>query len=372
MAIYDNILDFDTIEHAYKQTQLGSRKFRNSSIVFDLHKVRNLTFLWRELKNETYEVGDYIKFLVYEPKERVIHAPLIRDKIVQFLVHEQLQEVYKPVFIKDSYACIKDKGTHKAVRAVYRYMRTMNYQTNGEAWIVKLDVKKYFYSIDRGILKRLLRKKIDDERFLRLLDKIIDSSPEGDTGIPLGNISSQDLANIYLNELDQYAKRYLGLKYYVRYMDDVIAVVHSKEEAKETLAALTKFLNDSLNLETNAKSQIFPIKQGVNAYGFKIKTTHIMLRDSSKKAMKRRIKRMDQKLTAGEITLHEVDQAVSSWIGHARHSNSYNLATSIFKDYKYIKIEGSSYYGDVLRNGKIRRAVQGQYSTAQSNEAVAD
>lgn len=370
MTPFENIIDFTTIEHAYKQTQLGSRKFRQSSILFDLHKVYNLTTLWRQLKNETYEVGQYIKFSVYEPKERIIHAPLIRDKIVQFLVHEQLQEIYKNVFINDSYACIVGQGTHKAVKAVYRYMRTMNYQTNGEAWIVKLDVRKYFYSIDRDILKRILRKKIHDKRFLQLLDKIIDSSPEGSRGIPLGNISSQDFANIYLNELDQYAKHYLGLRYYVRYMDDVVAVVPSREQAKETLAALTKFLNERLNLETNQKSQVFPIKQGVNAYGFKIKTTHIQLRDSSKKAMKRRIKRMDEKLQAGEITEHEINQAVDSWLGHARHSNSYNLAKSIFKNYNYIKIEGGTFYGNVLRNGKIGRPVQGQCSTAKTNEAV--
>lgn len=372
MTQYERIIDFAAIEKAYKQTQKGSRKFRHSSILFDLHKVYNLTRLWRDLKNETYALGEYTKFSVYEPKERVVSAPTLRDKIVQVLVHDQLAELCKKLFINDSYACIKDKGTHQAVRTVYRNMRTMNYQTNGEAWIVKMDVRKYFYSIDREILKRMLRDNIDDEAFLGLLDKIIDSSPEGSRGIPLGNISSQDFANIYLNKLDQYAKHYLGLRYYVRYADDLVIVVPSREKAKETLEALTRFLNERLNLSTNEKSQIFPIKQGVNAYGFKIKTTHIQLRDSSKKAMKRRIKKMDEKLQAGEITLEEVRQSVNSWLGHARHSNSYTLAKSIFEKYNYINIEGGSYYGDVLRNGKVRRIVQGQHSTTTTNETVAN
>lgn len=370
MTPYEAVTEFKTIEHAYAQTQIVNRKFRHSSIVFDMHRVLNLTALWREMKNETYAVGAYIKFSVYEPKERVIHAPLIRDKIVQFLAHEQLQAIYGNVFITDSYACIAGRGTHKAVKAVYRYMRTVDYQTNGDAWIVKLDVRKFFYSIDREILKRLLRKKIADERFLLLLDKIVDSSPEGEKGIPLGNITSQDFANIYLNELDQYAKHFLGLRYYVRYMDDVVAIVPTKEAAKETLAAFTKFLKDRLNVETNEKSQIFPLSQGVNAYGFKIRVTHIQLRDSSKKAMKRRIRRMDEKLRTGEITRHDVDQAVSSWLGHARHSNSYNLAKAIFKNYKYIKIEGSNHYGNVLRNGKIGGIVQGQCGTTTVYKAV--
>lgn len=372
MTPFENIIDFAAIEHAYKQTQKGNRKFRHSSIVFDIHKVYNLTMLWRQLKNETYEVGDYIKFSVYEPKQRIIHAPLIRDKIVQVLVHDQLQAICKKLFINDSYACIQEKGTHRAVQAVYRYMRTMNYQTQGKAWIVKLDVRKYFYSVDRAILKQLIRQNIDDEAFLQLLDKIIDSSPEGSRGIPLGNVSSQDFANIYLNKLDQYAKHYLGLRYYVRYMDDVVAVVASKEQARETLDALTKFLNEKLHVETNQKSQIFPIKQGVNAYGFKIRTTHIQLRDSSKKAMKRRIKRMDKKLQDGEMTVEEIRQCVNSWLGHARHSNSYNLAKSIFKNYDYINVEGGTFYGNVLRSGKLGRPVQGQHYPATSNKTVAN
>ena len=138
----------------------------------------------------------------------------------------------------------------------------------GDAWILKMDVSKFFYSINRDILKQILRKKINDEKFLRLLDMIIDSSPEGEKGIPLGNVTSQDFANIYLNELDQYAKRFLGLKYYVRYMDDIIVVLPTKEEAQRAKESLTAFLNERLDLQTNEKTKIFPVDQGVNAYGF--------------------------------------------------------------------------------------------------------
>jgi retron-type reverse transcriptase len=310
---------------------------------------RNLLKLWRELKNKEYQVGEYLRFKVFEPKERLVSAPRARDKIVQFAVHNVLQEVYEPVFIKTSFACLKNKGTHKAVDNVQHGMRVCKWK-HGGGWILKIDVKKFFYSIDRDILKKLLRKKITDPDMLWILDLIIDSSPEGEKGIPLGNVTSQDFANIYLNEVDQFCKRYLGIKYYTRYMDDIVIVTPTKEEAQEHLKKITKFLNEKLNLETNSKTKIFPLEQGVNAYGFKVWTTHRLLRDQSKRAMKRRIKVMDAKLKRGEIKEKDVQQTVNSWLGHARHSNSYNLAKKIFKNYPYIKVEGEMKFGRISRN----------------------
>lgn len=344
--LYEQIVDFANVERAYKQTQKGARKFRKDAILFSAYKEMNLVELWRDLKTGRYRVGEYIRFKVYEPKERIVSAPRIRDKIVQFAAHTVIKDEYKPVFIKDSYACLEGRGTHRAVDAVQRYMRACK-RKHGDGWIVKVDVSKFFYSIDRGILKRILRKKIKCRKTLWLLDMIIDSSPEGDVGIPLGNVTSQDFANIYLNEVDQYVKRFLGVKWYVRYMDDMIAVVPTREEAKELKNKIVLFLRERLNLSENPKkSQIFPLKNGVNAYGFKIRTTHRLVRDQSKRAMKRRIKAMDRKLKARIIRKQDVQQAVNSWLGHARHSNSYNLAKKIFGKYSYIKVEGERKFGE--------------------------
>ncbi|HEX2938343.1 MAG TPA: RNA-directed DNA polymerase [Ruminiclostridium sp.] len=175
------------------------------------------------------------------------------------------------------------------------------FELYGGGWIVKLDVKKFFYSIDRDILKQLLRKRIKDNRFLRLLNLIIDSSPEGDTGIPLGNVTSQDMANIYLNELDQFCVRYLHIKYYTRYMDDVVFIVPTRDMARDYLKRCTEFLRERLHLEINQKTKVFRLRQVVNAFGFKIWTTHRLLRNKSKQEMKRRIRAMDAKLKAGTI-----------------------------------------------------------------------
>lgn len=344
--LYEKIIAFGNLEYSYHQVVKGERKFRKDAVLFSILEDVNLVRLWDELKTGQYRVGEYIRFKVYEPKERWVSAPRVRDKIVQFATHNIIKNVYANVFISDSYACLEERGTHAAVDAVQRDMRIAEREYE-EPWIVKFDVSKFFYSIDREILKRILRKKIKCKKTLWLLDLIINSSPEGKCGIPLGNVTSQDFANIYLNELDQYIKRYLGIRYYVRYMDDVVAVVDGKEKAQKLLQKMKSFVSDKLNITANPKkSQIFPLKQGVNAYGYKIWTTHRLIRNQSKKAMKRRIKGMDRKLKNGEIELQSVQQAVNSWLGHARHSNSFNLAKKIFEPYPYIKIEGAERFGN--------------------------
>lgn len=343
--LYDKIISFKNIEYSYHQVIKGSRRYKKDAIVFSILEDANLVKLWHQLKHGDYRVGEYVRFKVYEPKERWVSAPRVRDKIVQFAVHQVIKKVYANVFITDSYACLENRGTHKAVEAVQNYLRIAKREYE-DPWIVKVDVSKFFYSIDRDILKSILRKKIACPKTLWLLDAIIDSSPEGDKGIPLGNVTSQDFANIYLNELDQYVKRFLGIRYYVRYMDDAIAIVDSKEKAQELKKAMCLFIRSKLNMEENPKkSQIFPLDQGVNAYGYKIWTTHKLVRDQSKRAMKRRIKAMDRKLKAGEMPLSDIKQAVNSWLGHSRHSNSYNLCKKIFKKYPYIRVEGDEYFG---------------------------
>jgi len=304
---------------------------------------KNLVSLWRALKDGTYCPGGYHQFYVTEPKHRLISAPRLRDKIVQYAVHTLLWAAYSPVYIKDTYACLEDRGAHKAVAQVQHYIRQCKWQ-HGDCWIVKCDISKYFFSIDRGILKKVYRKQIKDEKFLQLLDMIVDSGPGDDVGIPLGNVTSQDFAGIYLNELDQYVKRYLGVKFYVRYMDDFIIMVPTKEEAKRLLELVEGFVRDRLHLELNTKTRIFPGNQGVNAYGFKIFATHKHVRTRSKVDMKRKIRAMDRKYRAGELPLKNVMLSVNSWLGHARHSNSFNLARKIFAPYDYVTVKHKKYW----------------------------
>lgn len=345
----ENVCSYESLERAYNNAIKGNKKYKAEAINFGMCTQYNLVNLWRETKNDTYVVGLYNQFQVYEPKQRLISAPRFRDKIIQFAVHEVLEEIYEDVFIDDSYSCRKNKGSHRAANKVQHYMKLCKWKY-GTGWVVKLDVRKFFYTIVREILKPIVARKLPFPFFLNILYKIIDSSPEGKVGIPLGCVTSQDLSGIYMSKLDNYCKRYLGIKWYVRYADDVICVVETREQAKELKANMQWYLKEHLQLDTNEQTQIFPLEQGVNAYGYKIWTTHKMVRNQSKRKMKRRIKSMDAKLKNGELELGYVQQCVNSWLGHARHSNSYNLCKKIFKDYPYIQVESDKYKFGEMNN----------------------
>ena len=190
--------------------------------------------------------------------------------------------MFRPVFINGSFACQYGRGPIRAAFKVQHDMRVARMKWGDDVAVIKIDARKFFYSIDRDLLKKILAKRFkklkkkrpdmygDLLRFYRLLCKVIDSSPEGERGIPLGNVSSQDFANIYLNELDQFCVRFLGAKLYTRYMDDIVIVAPSKEIAREWLAKIKEFLRARLHLDTNKKTKVFYMRQGVNAYGFKI------------------------------------------------------------------------------------------------------
>ena len=330
-----------------------------------------------------YTPGPYRHKTITEPKERSLHIPQLRDKIVQCVIHDALQDIYRPVFVDRSYACLYGKGPIRAALDVQHDMRVARMKWGDEATVIKIDVRKFFYSIDRDVLKKLLAKRFkklrkkhpelyeDLLRFYRLLCKVIDSSPEGETGVPLGNVSSQDFANITLNELDQFCIRFLGVKLYRRYADDVVIIAPNKATAREWLAKIKEFLLKRLNLDVNSKTKIFKMRQGVNAYGYKIKATHLELRTESKRKEKRKIKAMIEKLKAGQKTRKQIAQEVDSWLGFARWASSYNLAKKIFAPYRFIKVEGVLPYGAISRNRTARRILQQRQHLKAPDKAVA-
>lgn len=359
--LYERIISYENLKAAYYQVTEGDKKFKAEAMEFDFMLELNLVNLWRELKAGKYRVGKYTYHIVYEPKERGIWAPDFRDKIVQTAIHNIMKEIYEKIFIKHSYACLDGKGPQRAAQQLQKNMRIAEREFK-DPWIVSVDVSKFFYTIDHEITKSLYRKATKCKKTLWLNYSFIDSSPEPDwsmfeglnvnpqgakkIGIPLGCTTSQDSANLNLNEMDQYAMRFLGHRYYVRYMDDMNIIVDGKEGAQLLKKQMCSFLRTHLNLVENPqKSQIFPLLQGINAYGFKIWTTHMKVRDDSKKRMKRKIKKMDEKMKNGEMAVEDVRQSVNSWIGHARHSNSYNLCKRIFEPYPYIKVEGNEKFG---------------------------
>ena len=199
----------------------------------------------------------------------------------------------------------------------------------------KQDKLKYLNELDTNLHIR----SIDDKELLAFTKLLIfDSRDEsfGSVGIPIGNYTSQFFANIYLNELDQYVKRVLKVKYYVRYMDDFILLLKSKEECKKIKSIIENFLNDNLNLSLNNKSRYYPYKMGVNFCGYRIFTTHRLLRLNSKKKIKKHVKNWNRLYSTGRLNVYNTMQSLNSWLGHTRHCDSFKLQHKILNNCNFL------------------------------------
>lgn len=335
--LFDAVISRKNIEDAYWKTQRGPLKYQGAALRFSRDMTENLEALQASLSQGSWRPGTYHQFTVYEPRERLIYAPCYPDKVVQHMVNNILKDIYLPCYSRDSYACIEGRGTHMAVNRISAFARQAKWRYGGGAYILKFDVQKFFYSINRDILKRLLRKKIADKRLLNVLDMIIDSSP-GEKGLPLGNLTSQLFANIYLNELDQHIKRNLRVRYYVRYADDAVAFLRSKRDAVWLKAEISRYLENSLDLVAHPeKTKVFPVAQGVNTIGFKIHPTHRLLRDDSKRRVKRKLRKIPGMISSGKVTPDKSQQMLSSWMGHAKHGCSHNFIKTLLVRFPFLR-----------------------------------
>ena len=265
---FDKKLSYEILMKAHKLSRKG-KCYRKEIILFNLKQEEYLMWLYENLKNGKYKYGGYTEFYVTKPKLRRIEKSRYIDRIVhRWIVDNFLEEYFIRTFINTTYACIKNRGMHKACIDLQKDMQHCK-RIWKDYYILKMDVRKYFDNIDKDILYRIIARKIQDERLLKILKQIIYSTPNK-KGQPIGNYTSQIFANIYLNELDQYIKNKLKCKYYYRYMDDMIVLAKDKQTAQKVLDKITIFLKEKLELELNSKTQIFKSKQGVNFCGYKI------------------------------------------------------------------------------------------------------
>lgn len=302
-----------------------NKNFHYEVMKFEFNLEKNIINIIDNIKNNKYIIGKYREFTVYEPKERIIKALPFRDRVVhQWYVHEFLLPNIVPRFIYDSYACIKGKGTHNAVSRLELFMKSAK-NNYGDYYVLKMDVKKFFYSIDPNVLLKIIKKYFDDKAFINLTEKLI-FEKNVRLGIPIGNYTSQYFANIYLNELDQYVKHELKIKYYLRFMDDFVLLVESRELAKKLFFEIKNFLINNLNLELNHKSSYYPSALGVDFCGYKVFHTHRLVRKRSKKKMLERIKRWNFLYENDcELDLLAIRLSINSWKAHIKHANNYNL-----------------------------------------------
>ena len=325
---FDKILSYETLMEAHKKSRKG-KGYRNEIIKFNLKQEEYIMWLYNELKNGTYKHGGYKVFYVTEPKVRKIEKSRYIDRIVhRWLVDNFLEPVFVPTFLNTSFACLKGKGMHRAAIYVQQSMKSAVAKWK-DYYVLKMDVAKYFDSIDKSILFNILKGKIKDEKLLWLIREIL-FSQKRERGLEIGNYTSQMFGNIYLNEQDQFIKHRLHIKYYARYLDDSVIIVKTKQEAKLALKEITKFLEEKLKLKLNNKTQIFKGKQGINFCGYKINEYRMKLRDKGKRKLKKKVKKLTNKIYNGNMTSKDARMYLAGHMGYIKYANVKNLMDKLF------------------------------------------
>ena len=254
------------------------------------------------------------------------------DRVVHHALCNVIEPIFDASFIYDSYACRQGKGVLAGVNRTTKILREAEHKW-GEVYCLKCDVKKYFPSIDHEILRRIIRKKIACWDTLWLIDEIIDSTG-GTNDLPIGNLTSQLWANVYLNELDHYIKELLRTKYYVRYMDDWIILHHDKKYLHGLQEEIASFLDSRLKLKFNAKTQIFPVRsRGIDFLGYRIWPEYRLLRKTNIKRMGRRLRKLQGLWSRREIKLEEIHIRIMSWLGHCKHADTYRLRNKMLDEF---------------------------------------
>ena len=305
-GLYDEICSMSNLLKAEKKARKGKRN-QIGVKVFDENAEANLLVLQDRLLSRTYRTSKYTVFKIFEPKERdIFRLPYYPDRIVHHAVMNVLEPVFVNMFTADTYSCIKGRGIHGAARAVKKALR----DKERTIYCLKLDIKKFYPSVNHEILKWLLGKKIKDKALLWLLDEIIDSAD----GLPIGNYLSQYLANFYLTFFDHWIKEVLGIRYYFRYADDIVILSESKEYLHKIFKEISTYLKVNLDLVVKENYQVFPVlSRGIDFVGYVFRHTHILLRKSIKQNYARMI------FTRSNL------KSIASYWGWTKHCNSINL-----------------------------------------------
>lgn len=269
MTDFEKIISFESLYKAHRRARLGKRH-KKEVILFEANLSENLWALHYDLKYEKYKMGNYHTFKIYDPKEREIQAIDYRDRIVQHsLCDNYLIPLFEKHLIYDNGACRKNKGTGFIIKRLRKFLVAHNKKYGNSGYFVKIDVSKYFNSVDHDILKEKLKPLIKEEKIFKLISKILDSyNFVENKGLPMGNQSSQCFALFYLDCLDRYFKENLKIEHYIRYMDDILAIVPTKKLAQNSLFSAKEQLEKN-KLKINPKSQIIKISKGVKFLGWR-------------------------------------------------------------------------------------------------------
>jgi retron-type reverse transcriptase len=345
--LWPRIIDFENLLRSARKAQRGKR-FRENVLAFNYSLEQELLRLHQELKGQTYRPGKYKTFQVWEPKPRLISAAPYRDRVVHHTLCNVILPIFESTFIFDSYANREGFGTHRALRRFTQHARSSRYA-------LQCDVRKYFPSIDHAILKALIRRKIKCPETLWLIDTIIDGSNEqeptidyfpGDDlltpiqrrrGLPIGNLTSQFFANIYLNGFDHYVQEQLKATKYLRYVDDFALFSDDRAFLAEARLGIEAHLAD-LRLKIHPiKSQLFETCHGATFVGFRVLPDRIRVRNDNLRRARLRLKRLQTAYARDRISFDRLTQSVKSWAAHLKHGDTGRLRADIFRQLVFVR-----------------------------------
>jgi len=332
------------------------RNKRNSTnaLHFEFNAEENVLRLEKELKEKSYRPSRSILFAASKPKLREIFAADFRDRVVHHVLIDSLNEIWEPVFIHDSYACRQNKGTHAAVDRLQTFLRKVTSNGNLRAHYLQLDIKDFFMSINKQILFELIKRRVADSEILWLAGatifadctksyykrgdvNLLDHIPENkslfgknnERGLPIGNLTSQFFANVYLNELDQFVKHTLKANYYIRYVDDFVILSRDINELEEFRLKISKFIESKLLLQLHPKRQkLRAVSDGIDFLGYIVRQDYILVRRRVVNNLKRKIKEFRRQRVR---SYKQLRNTMASYMGHFKHANVYHLIKKFSK-----------------------------------------
>lgn len=326
--IYHKIYDLDNLRLADEHARKGKRHTYGVRL-HDRDKEANLLKLQEMIREKTFKTSPYDIFKIYEPKERDIYRlPYFPDRIMHHAVMNILEPIWMKIFTADTYSCIKGRGIHSCAAKLKKALRE---DLEGTKYCLKLDIRKFYPTIDHAILKEIIARKIKDKDVLWLLGEVIESAE----GVPIGNYLSQYFANLYLAYFDHWLKEDKALKYYYRYADDIVILSGSKESLHDIFQEIKTYLGEELNLEIKNNYQVFPVeKRGIDFVGYRFWHTHTLLRKGIKVAFS---KAMNSKRPA-----KEKEKSLASYMGWAKHCDSRRLIKKLHKQHNIYQNEQST------------------------------
>jgi len=371
----NDALQLFSYENIYRQ-YLKCRRHKRGTInalKFEINCEENLLDLKRQLNEKTYYPSRSVCFMVVKPKAREIFAADFRDRIVHHILVSYLERIWEPKFIFDSYACRKNKGIHRGVKRLQDFIRKVTKNGSRKAYFLKLDIENFFMSIDKDTLYSLIAEKVRDERVIWLAKVLIyhdctkDYFLKGDRGylkkitphkslfyaevgkgLPIGNLTSQFFANVYLNQLDQFIKHHLKCRYYLRYCDDFVMLSEERDRLLKWRDGIEEFLKYRLKLRLNHKRQsLQTVSNGIDFLGYIVRRNYILVRrrvvnnlKSKLEAYERKLIRNNppyQKVTYDYQILEKLRATLSSYFGHFKWANSYRLKMSLVERYEFLE-----------------------------------